>query len=504
MKAAPWSCFAGRGIETLESRQLLSASVQATVHFQPQDAATEPGVLVDYGQPLGPQAGGMSYGWDRDMTRRAKSSKAPSDAGETYPGFVAANQAVWNLEVPNGSYSVSLIAGNGAARQRQRVLVEDVTLIDGKTTKEDRWLEATVVVSVVDGNLTVSSADSFRQNKLVQIRVQGVDVDQNPPPTSGSPIPGSPTVANWRETGMNVRQTRVESAVAKVGTKLYLMGGYVDGLDVNRSTDVFDASTGVWARGVELRGAQTHAGVTSDGERYIFKAGGQIGGGIPGRPTPETWRFDTQRNIWSKLPAIPEARYAPGMAYVDGKLHVFGGTLPDRKTITADHWVLDLASVKQGWKAVAPMPEGGDHVSTVVIDGKIYSIGGEHGHAATREEDASYIQHADLYRYDPATDQWTELADMPVGRSHAEGTTLEVNGKIIFMGGKLNATDVSTSIDLYDPATDTWLNIGTLPVENQGGAAIYHDGKMYLSHGQISGPEFTMHRKTWVGNVSLG
>ncbi|HEX8911195.1 MAG TPA: kelch repeat-containing protein [Humisphaera sp.] len=165
--------------------------------------------------------------------------------------------------------------------------------------------------------------------------------------------------------------------------------------------------------------------------------------------------------------------------------------------------MLDLDNPNAGWQERARVPEAGDHTSVEVIDGKVYVVGGEHGHAAKLpEDDAPYVQHDYTYRYDPATDAWEKLADMPQGRSHAEGTSFQANGKIVVMGGKLNATDVSDRIDVYDPATNTWTtSLTPLPKPWQGGAAIYANGNVYLSHGQTGAPDHSMWRGTWVGSL---
>lgn len=500
MKTRPDPIRHQTSFETLE-RRLLLADVQVAVIFQPADTEPPQGYLIDSGMPISPQADSLTYGWDRDLSHKVREAKKSSPIG--YETFIAPRRGTWSMEVPDGNYSVTVAAGDGKAGRRQRIEVEEVVAVDARTSKDSPWLEATAAVTVTDGALTISPVGKFKGNRLVQVRVQSAGAG-SAPPTAGAPLPGAvPTAIQWSEAETKVRQTRVEAAVATIGSRRYIMGGYVDGLNVNRTSDVLDAATGAWKHGPSIRGAETHAGVTSDGTRMIYKAGGQLGGGIPGTPTAEVWRLDTRTHAWKELPALPEARYAPGMAHLDGKLHVFGGTLPDRTTVTTTHWVLDLKDMAQGWQDAPALPEGGDHLSTVVLDGKIYAIGGEHGHATTEGSDAPYIQHSNHFRFDPVADAWMTLADLPVGRSHAEGMTIAVEGQILFMGGKLDPKAVSNRIDLYDPASDTWKSLDPLPAENLGGAAIYHRGRIYLSHGQIGGPTFTMHDKSWVGTISF-
>lgn len=72
------------------------------------------------------------------------------------------------------------------------------------------------------------------------------------------------------------------------------------------------------------------------------------------------------------------------------------------------------------WTQQTDMPTVRSWVSTSVVDGKIYAIGGAGGLRKVEE-------------YDPATDTWTKKADMPTGRVFV--ATSVVDGKIYAIGG---------------------------------------------------------------------
>jgi N-acetylneuraminic acid mutarotase len=500
------------GVEPLEGRALFAGGFSAAVDFAPDDAVAMAGYVADAGQTYGVRPDGLTFGWDVDVTKQAKLKESAVAPDERYETFITPKKAIWELAVPNGDYVVRVVAGDGTKGRKAKVDVEGVPAVDGKTTKDARWLEATVTVSVADGRLTVSPGEGYKSNRLAFLEVAAAipGTVASVPATGGDPnglvvpaapaAPVGPPAVAWAAGVAEAPQTRVEAGVARIGTKLYVMGGYVNGFEVDNTTDVFDAATGTWAKGPDFPGAQTHAGVATDGVRYIYKVAGQVGGSVPGTPTNEAWQLDTVTNLWSPLPPLPVVRYAPAMVYVNNQLHLFAGDDADRTTTTNTHWALDLANPAAGWVAKAAIPEAGDHISTEVIGGQVYAIGGEHGHAAALpESNAAYVQHNFLFRYDPATDAWTRLADVPTARSHAEGTTVAVNGKIVMMGGKLSAADVSDAVQVYDPATDTWAGAGNLPQMNQGGAAIYYDGKIYLAFGQEGAPDHTMWRNLWVG-----
>jgi N-acetylneuraminic acid mutarotase len=96
------------------------------------------------------------------------------------------------------------------------------------------------------------------------------------------------------------------------------------------------------------------------------------------------------------------------------------------------------------WTTKANMPTARYVVSSSVVDGKIYAIGGDAGSRASVVE-----------AYDPLTDTWTRKANMPMRRGG--GTTSVVNGRIYYMGGRpsYNGANIPSVIE-YDATTDTW------------------------------------------------
>jgi N-acetylneuraminic acid mutarotase len=101
-------------------------------------------------------------------------------------------------------------------------------------------------------------------------------------------------------------------------------------------------------------------------------------------------------------------------------------------------------AVEDTWTTKANIPRARYVLSSSVVDGIIYAIGGDAGSRASVVE-----------AYNPLTDTWTRKSNMPMGRG--AGTTSVVNGKIYYMGGRLNfnGANISSVIE-YDPVTDTW------------------------------------------------
>jgi N-acetylneuraminic acid mutarotase len=98
------------------------------------------------------------------------------------------------------------------------------------------------------------------------------------------------------------------------------------------------------------------------------------------------------------------------------------------------------------------MPTRASGGGSAVIDGKIYVAGGRPPGGSAFEV------------YDPATDKWEKLPDMPTQRNHL--AMVAMNGKIIVAGGRTGPGAMAERVDvveIYDPATRRWTKGAPLP-----------------------------------------
>ena len=123
-------------------------------------------------------------------------------------------------------------------------------------------------------------------------------------------------------------------------------------------------------------------------------------------------------------------------------------------------------------KADMKIPRGG--LSTAVVDGKIYAIGG-----VTRVGEVALRVFSTVEVYDPATNKWTERAAMPTKRFLL--STAVVNGKIYAIGGAGGWGDVLSTVEVYDPKRNTWTrhHKAAMPNARWGLATAVVNGKIY-------------------------
>ncbi|HZK82024.1 MAG TPA: kelch repeat-containing protein, partial [Humisphaera sp.] len=211
-------------------------------------------------------------------------------------------------------------------------------------------------------------------------------------------------------------------------------------------------------------------------------------------------KYDIAADTWTSGPPLPEPRAGGGLVIAQGKLHYFGGYKSDRDTNSPDHWSLSLDGGTT-WRREADLPEPRGHVSSAVLDNKIYALGGCHGH------DKTQIDLKFCHRFDPATRKWSEIASLPDGRSHFEGSTIIHKGRIIIVGGRCNSTKPSRNVvnDIleYDPKTDAWRTLGFMPEKVMAPSAAIISGKMMVIGGGLNNPQ-PLTDATWIAPLGAG
>lgn len=485
-------------IENLETRRLLALSV--TIDFKPVSAPTQSGMVADVGSVYA-NRNGYTYGWDKanfDAARDRNSSKSPSQAHDTINNIRDNNGSnrTWQIAVPNGQYRVRVVSGDAAYDMSPNVRAEGTTVVSGNTSSSKRFLDGTQTITVSDGRLTLTNGSSTSKSPLAFVQI----ISGSTSPTNPTPPPAA--TGNWPGTsawkfGANSPINRFEAYGFSYGGKLYVMGGWADSqFNGTRRVDVFDPATNMWSRKRDMAAPQTHANMAVDAARgVVYFVGGHLNNLSNSKPTNEVWKYTIASDSWSKLSAKLPYNMGGGTAAVVGnKLYSFGGNYADRYTNTGDTFMLDLGNTGAGFKKVKSFPSARDHLSSVVIGGKIYAVGGEFGH------DKEHDQQNLLHRYDPATDTWVKLANIPRSVSHAESSTFVLNGKIIIAGGQVDPQAPTRSVYQYDPATNRWTTLASIPSARQGVVVQKVGDYLVITTGgiQTNQPQKT----TWVTKIA--
>jgi hypothetical protein len=292
-------------------------------------------------------------------------------------------------------------------------------------------------------------------------------------------------------------EKRTEAHGAKVGHLFFLIGGYQTIDRVLSVIDVFDLKKRRWIDRITMPSdvPQTHLGIASGEERFIYLAGGQLGPQC--RPAvADCFVLDIPTKSWARLPSLPEPRYSPIMVLGRGRLHVISGAKPDRCTSALDHWSIAVGAGKpleSEWREEVPIPRGGPHRASAVLNDRLYVFGGQDGDLRPVAMDPQYVCDAntplealygDSFMWQPETKQWKPVSPMPAARTHSE-SEIAIDHYALVVGGNEGRHRLSDLVQVYDSRGDRWRIAGRLPYCMKT-TAVYHEGWLYLLTGQRS------------------
>jgi N-acetylneuraminic acid mutarotase len=218
--------------------------------------------------------------------------------------------------------------------------------------------------------------------------------------------------------------------------------------------------------------AHSGAAAGTDGNIYVV-------GGYP-YPWPNSYagsalnsleEFNPTTQTWTSLPSMPTARANVAVAGGnDGRIYVFGGNDSKFQYLnTAEAY----DPTTRSWKELAAMPVSGVVAAAAGTDGKIYVFDGPSG----------------TWAYDPTGDSWTRLPDSPSSSQgiHVAAAATGPDSKIYLFGGGNSYGYGGATAEAYDPATQTWATLPDMPVPRAGANAVTGtDGCIYVLGGQTA------------------
>jgi RNA polymerase sigma factor (sigma-70 family) len=199
-------------------------------------------------------------------------------------------------------------------------------------------------------------------------------------------------------------------------------------------------------------------------------------GGEPKQPDMQNAFFmdpQGEGGEWVKKADMPTGRDNLSTSVVNGKIYAIGGRSNDAQgNEVFIKTVEEYDPVKDTWMKKADMPTARWKLATCVLDGKIYAIGGMPGWSGG---------FSTVEIYDPVTDTWTKGLDMPTRRGGL--STSVVNGKIYAIGGADNFGPCLSTVEEYDPVKDIWTKKADMPTARFNVSTIVMNGEIYAMGG---------------------
>lgn len=198
--------------------------------------------------------------------------------------------------------------------------------------------------------------------------------------------------------------------LAATGSSLYLLGG-LDGTAFTPRGEVFVLANDRWEPRAALPpGTERGSAAVIVVPPHIYL----VGGASATAPLATVLDYDLATDTWSTLPDLPVARsHAAAMRDGDGTLFVIGGLASlDATRPLADVWALPVGAT--AWEPRTPMPTARGGCAYGVIRSRLVCAGGEAGAAALKT----------VEEYDPRTDTWATRDALPVARAGTQGAVV--------------------------------------------------------------------------------
>lgn len=174
---------------------------------------------------------------------------------------------------------------------------------------------------------------------------------------------------------------------------------------------------------------------------------------------------------WATQPPSGVKRQEVTYTALNGKLYLAGG----KSTL---HQAYDPAT--RTWSTVAPLPVALDHMQVAALNGLIYYVGGLTGYPKGTSSGSVYV-------YDPVANSFSTAAPLPLGRDRGAGGIATYQGRLYLAGGFHTGATVRW-FDSYDPVTNTWTALPDLPEPRDHVSAAVVNGRFYVIGGRTYGP----------------
>ncbi|XP_067841736.1 kelch-like protein 24 [Heptranchias perlo] len=225
----------------------------------------------------------------------------------------------------------------------------------------------------------------------------------------------------------------------------------------------YNPATGEWAQLTKIPDYTKSEFAVCALKNDIFLSGGHL-------YSNDVWMYNSPLNVWVRVASLNKGRWRHRMVVLQGKIYVVGGFNGFSRMSSVECYDPYLNS----WSFTSPLLEAVSSAAVVACLNKIYVIGG----ALSDQLNSNKVQ-----CYDPVKDDWTFVASTPFAQRCINAVTL--NDTIHVMGGLMN------SIYKYDPTESSWtaMAITVGPLENCGLTVC--NGMLYILGGKDDTAEDT-------------
>ena len=260
----------------------------------------------------------------------------------------------------------------------------------------------------------------------------------------------TPEPVRW-ELVTQMPEAKKSMAYAAVDNRIYIIGGETPN-GVSDRVDIYDTVTGQWSEGARKPTSVSEAcGAYLDGK--IIVAGGKM---PDGTVTNVVEAYNVREDRWESLAELPLPLAGAGCVEYEGSYYLIGGW--DGEKVIRSVWKYSLSEI--AWENAGELIRPRMYFSVAKVDGHIYTIGGLDGVSGLSS--VSRLTKKDGVMEDH------ETSELPEERHHQ--TSLGVLDKIYVLGGINDSMTLQGSLEISprdniqrfieNPKLQTWHSQG--------------------------------------------
>lgn len=260
-----------------------------------------------------------------------------------------------------------------------------------------------------------------------------------------------------------------------IGDYFYVFGGSTDypGTVSSNSVYRYNRKTNVWDSPTTMPYSARELTAQLLPNGFIH-----IAGGTDGTFRNYSYWYDPYNNTWTAKNNLPVAWLDGRVGNLpDGRTLIFGGSVNGSGARVTTAYIYDPEADTY---TVAPslLVAVGNHVATTMADGRIISVAG------VLNGDTQSSLNTQIF--DPTTMSWSLGSPQPLAHNDYSGISATPCGTVYLWGGSSApvSRDAIKRVSAYDPSTDTWSTLADLPFfAGWGACGRFYDGQYIWASG---------------------
>ncbi|XP_035392188.1 kelch-like ECH-associated protein 1A isoform X3 [Electrophorus electricus] len=180
--------------------------------------------------------------------------------------------------------------------------------------------------------------------------------------------------------------------------------------------------------------------------------------------------FDPRRGAWLKLEGMASPCSGLGACVLFGLFYAVGGRNLSLESNVDSAELFCYNPMTNQWTQLASLNTARNRVGVGELDGSIYAVGGSHGST----------HHNTVERYDPEANRWTFVSPMSVARL---GAGVAACCGALYVVGGFDGENRWKTVERYQPDTNTWQHVAPMNTVRSGVGVVCMESCLYAVGG---------------------